>query len=369
MAEGSFFFAGGGTGGHIYPAMAVAEQLLKLAPAAKVHFFCSQRDIDSSILAKTPYEFTRLPAVGLEASARGVIRFCKGFRASKKSAKKLIGESEKTVVVGVGGFVAAPVCYAGKKLGRPVKLINTDSVPGKANRLAARWADEVFVQFAETARYFRGTKVTVTGCPLREAFSNPDAQKVRKQLGLDEGKKILLITGASSGSASINEAVCMLVDRLAQFADAWQVVHLTGQGNLENVRAKYVGASISHKILDYWDEMAGLLASADLVIGRSGAVSVAEYAAAGVPAVCLPYPHHKDRHQYLNARALLDAGASVIVDDVPDAAHRAERLWEQLKTLMSDDNRRAAMKRGCKSVGASDAALQIALRLIAAAAP
>ena len=364
MAAGAFFFAGGGTGGHIYPAIAVAEQILKLKPDTKVHFFCSERQIDSSILSKTPYEFTRLPAVGLEASPGGLLRFCKGFFKSRKIAAKAIAESGNAVVIGVGGFVAAPVCYAGKRLGRPVTLINTDSVPGKANRLAARWANEVFVQFAETEPYFAETRVMVTGCPVREAFNNPQPEKVRSELGLEEGKKILLVTGASSGSASINEAVCMLIERLAEFADDWQIVHLTGRANFEDMNTKYEGAKIAHRVTDYWDDMAGLLAAADLVNGRSGAVSVAEYAAAGVPSICIPYPHHKDRHQYLNAKALVEAGAAVMVDDIPDAHERADKLWQELGALMRDESRRAAMKKACENVGARDAALQIARRLI-----
>ncbi len=364
MAGGTFFFAGGGTGGHIYPAIAVAEQILKLRPEARVHFFCSERNIDSSILSKTPYEFTRLPAAGLEMDLRGLVRFCKGFLASRNIAAKAIAESENAVIIGVGGFVAAPVCYAGKKLGRPVVLINTDSAPGKANRLAARWADEVFVQFAETQKYFGKTKVTVTGCPLREAFSNPQPDKVRKELELEQGKDVLLVTGASSGSASINEAVCMLIERLAEFADSWQIVHLTGRGNFDEVKAEYEGARIAHKIVDYWDDMANLLAAADLVIGRSGAVSVAEYGAVGVPCICMPYPHHKDRHQYLNAKALVDVGAAVIVDDIADADKRAEKLWQELGGMMRDQNRRAAMKNACTNVGVRDAALQTARRLI-----
>ena len=128
--------------------------------------------------------------------------------------------------------MAAPVCRAGHKLGAGVALLNVDIVPGRANKLLKRWADEVFAQFEETAEYFAkgGRRVNVFGCPLRREFDEPAPEKLMEKLGLDKDKKILLITGASSGAANINEAVCMLLDKLEGFADSWQIVHLTGRG-------------------------------------------------------------------------------------------------------------------------------------------
>jgi len=361
-----FFFAGGGTGGHIYPAIAVAEKLAELHPRAKVHFFVSSRDIDSQILSKTGFEYTALPAVGFSARADRLLAFAGCFLKSYRTARAVIAADEKAVVVGVGGFVAAPVCFAGHRLGVPVVLINVDIVPGKANRIIARWAKEIFVQFSETAEYFgkRKSKVNVVGCPLRPAFSNPRPQQAIEKLGLDEHKKILLITGASSGSASINRTICSLLSELAAFADQWQIVHLTGRAQFEAVKADYAGAAIDVKLLDYFDDMADLLAAAELVIGRSGAVSVAEYAAAGCPAICMPYPHHKDMHQYLNAGKLVEAGAAIIVDDVPDEKERREWLWEELAALLCDDGKRAEMKKAYEKIANKDTASNIAGRLI-----
>jgi len=187
---------------------------------------------------------------------------------------------------------------------------------------------------------------------------------VMEKLGLDREKKILLVTGASSGALSINEAVCSLLGKLGGFADSWQIVHLTGRIHLETVKIEYRTARISAKVIAYFDDMADMLAAADLVIGRSGAVSVAEYAAAGCPAVCMPYPHHKDMHQYLNAGRLVEAGAAVIVDDVPDERDRAEWLWEELEPLLKDDAKTAEMQKACKAIAKTDAAGEIAERLI-----
>jgi len=352
MSAAKIFFAGGGTGGHIYPALAIAEKMAELKPDVKIHFFCSRRQIDSQILSKSGFDFTQLPATGFSFNPAKLIRFIKAFQASTSIAKEKLSPSADSIVIGIGGFASAPVCRAGYKLGLPVKLLNVDIVAGRANKLCVRWADEVFVQFRETVGYFakRGLRVTVTGCPLRKSFENPQRQKAIQDLGLDPNKKTLLIYGGSSGAQSINETICSLLDKLNNFADDWQVVHITGKANEERVKQAYVGAKIKNAVAGYYDNMADLLAGADLVIGRSGAVSVAEYAAAGVPVICMPYPHHKDMHQYLNAEKLVDAGAAIVVDDLPDAKDCAEWLAEELLPLMTDETKREEMRRNCSNI-------------------
>jgi len=362
----SFFFAGGGTGGHIYPAIAVAERIVELEPGAKVHFFCSGREIDSKVLQRSGLPYTALPAEGLSVRPGKLMRFCRSFIRSYRIARAAIVESKDVVVIGVGGFVAGPVCLAAHRLKAPIAVLNVDIVPGRANKLIARWADEIFVQFEDTRDYFAGSraKVSVVGCPLRKGFDDPQPSRAIEQLGLDKRKKILLVTGASSGAANINDAVCSILEKLDAFVGDWQIVHLTGQTQFENVKARYEWAKISRKVLAYYDDMPDLLAAADLLIGRSGAVSVAEYAVAGVPSICMPYPYHKDRHQYLNAGKLVEAGAAVIVDDLPDSNERAEWLWDELEELMKDEKKRREMMENCAEVAKADAASRIAQRLL-----
>jgi UDP-N-acetylglucosamine--N-acetylmuramyl-(pentapeptide) pyrophosphoryl-undecaprenol N-acetylglucosamine transferase len=362
MASKSVFFAGGGTGGHIYPALAVAEKIAELDPNAKIHFFISERDIDKRVLSKTPFQYTALPAVGLSIRPDKFIDFCQRYIVSKAIAAETLAKSENPVVIGVGGFVAAPVCRAAYKAKISLFLLNVDIIPGKANKLIGRWAGRIFTQFDETAEYFgkHKSKVTVTGCPLRSSFDKPNPQNAKEALGLDYTKKILLITGASSGSQNINRTICSLLGKLSNFANDWQIVHLTGRANFDNVKAGYENARITNKVVDYYDDMADLLACAEIVIGRSGAVSVAEYAAAGTPSICMPYPYHNDLHQYLNAGKLVEAGAAVIVDDVGDDKERQEWLWEELEPLLKNDKKRREMKDACKLVARKDAAKTIA---------
>ncbi len=362
MTQKCFFFAGGGTGGHIYPAVAVAEKIAELEPSARICFFVSKRDIDKHILSKAGFEYTALPGVGFSVRPDRFVRFCKSLVSSYRIAAQILSKSSEPVIVGVGGYVAAPVCYAGHRLRRPVYLINVDIVPGRANKLIARWAKQIFAQFDETAEYFKTNKhkVSVVGCPLRSGFEKPDGQRARDALGLDNKKKILLVTGASSGSRNINRTICALLNKLGEYADDWQIVHLTGRANYDQIKTCYIGAKIRHKVVDYCDDMADLLAAAEIVVGRSGAVSVAEYASAGVASICMPYPHHKDLHQYLNAGKLVEAGGAVIVDDIPDQKERAAWLWEELEPLLNEQRFREQMKRGSKSAARTDAAKRIA---------
>jgi len=368
MADRSFFFAGGGTGGHIYPAVAVAQQIVNIEMSSKIHFFCSTRSIDKHIIEKAGFEYTTLPAVGFSVRPRGFIDFGKSLIKSYHVAADTIRKNKNgnTVVIGTGGFVSTPACMAAYKCKVPIALINVDIVPGRANKINARWADEIFVQFKETEQYFakRKKKVSVVGCPTRSGFKNPQPDRAIEQLGLDRNKKILLITGASSGSQNINNAVCSLLDKLAAFAEEWQIVHLAGRNNYDKVYNQYNDAKISNKVVTYFDDMPDLLAAADLVIGRSGAVSVAEYAAAAVPSICMPYPYHKDKHQYRNAGKLVEVGAAIIVDDLPDERDRSEWLWEELEELMKNRKARQDMAERCKTVAKLDADRKIAEQLL-----
>lgn len=365
MSRLKVIFAGGGTGGHIYPGLAVARKILQKDKNVNVSFYCSGRSIDSQILSKAGLDYKPLPAVGLKFSVKGLIDFYKGFKKSERIARQDLSGAGKSVIVGIGGFVSAPVCRAGYKLGLPVVMINTDIIPGKANKLSARYASRIFAQFPDSKMHFkRGKNVEVTGCPLREEFDNPDPDRVRRRLGLYKSRKTLLVTGASSGAMNINRAFCGLLGEMQKFADEWQIVHLAGKNDYGNVLGRYKAIEINHCVLDYFDDMAGLLAAADMVIGRSGAVSVAEFAASGTPAICMPYPYHKDRHQYLNAGKLVEAGAGIIVDDLPDEKDRRQWLWQELSELLENNNKLKAMSQNCKKIATPNAAGTIADKIL-----
>ncbi len=181
MSHTTFFFAGGGTGGHIYPLLSIAEQILARQPDAGIHFFHSTRSVDQRVFEKIPYQRTPLPATGLSFHPWKLLRFISTFRQSCRQAMSLMAASPRPVVIGAGGFVAAPVCRAGSKLGVPVALINVDVLPGRANKLSARWANEIFVQFEESKKCFKHSRAVINpvGCPLRSSFEHPDPDKAQ----------------------------------------------------------------------------------------------------------------------------------------------------------------------------------------------
>jgi len=363
--DGHFFFAGGGTGGHVYPAIAIAEAIRKLQPGAKIHFFCSNRSIDAKILNEGGYEFTALPARAFSARPDRFLAFVAMYFRSMRTAKSVLAEHRPAVLLGIGGYVSAPAVTAAGKLGVPVAVLNVDMVPGKANKVMAREAAKVFVQWEETAKYLGEIpgQVIASGCPLRGGFGGVDRERTLKSLGLDTEKKTLLVMGGSSGALTVNRAVCACLPAIDAFAKLWQVVHVTGPG-ISDVRKAYEAAGIGHKVIEYHHEMPALMSCADLAVGRAGAVSVAEYAAAGLPAIMLPYPYHKDQHQKLNGRQLVRAGGGLIVEDRPDDPEATVReLAEHLKSLMADGARLAGMSAAAKSVDTPDAAATIAQEL------
>jgi len=368
--ETHYFFAGGGTGGHIYPALSIAEQIRKINPDVSITFFCSDRRIDSQILAGSGFKYVSLVGGGFSIRPDKLVSFFAAVIKNFRTAQQYITEaasSGRIVVVGVGGFVSMPVILAAYKNKAGVGILNVDAVPGKANRLLASLAQEVFVQFEDTAAKFSKCRaqVTVAGCPLRESFVHPQRDKVISELGLCSDKKTLVVTGASSGAANINSAMCRLLGRLGRFAEQWQIVHLAGRGYQDGVENAYRDAAIGYKVLDYYDDMGSLYAAADLVVGRAGGVSVAEYAAAGVASICVPYPYHRDKHQYRNAFELAKAGGAVVVNDAGrDFEKTAENIFVRLKGLMKNDEKRERMGRSAKELAVLDAGKTIAEKVM-----
>jgi len=365
--QAHYFFAGGGTGGHIYPAIAVAQRIRKIAPDAAITFFCSSRPIDTKILSASGFESVKLISSGFSLRPDKLIKFIFGFLKSYAIAAGKLKEAKtsraNTIIIGTGGFVSAPALIAANKAKIPIAMINVDSVPGRANKLLASLAKVIFVQFEYTKKYFKddADRVEVTGCPLRESFFAADKTEAIAKLGLNQDKKTFVVTGASSGSVNINRAVTESFGKLARFAEQWQMVHITGTANFDKVKAEYENAEIDAVVLDYCDDMAALLTTADIVVGRAGAVSVAEYAQSSAAAICIPYPYHKDNHQYINAKQLADAGGAVIVEDNADIA---TRLSEKLLALMADDAMRNQIAAAAKTITNPNAAEQIAEGII-----
>ncbi len=369
----TIFFAGGGTGGHLYPGVAVAESLRTRLPDAKPLFLCTTRAIDRIILEPTGFEFIAQPILPPERSIGGLLKFWKSWRDTKELVSRVLNERQPALVLGLGGYAAGVAVKLAGARKIPAALINPDVVPGKANQYLMRYVRQVFCQFDETVKYVPPNdrdKLVTTGCPIRFDLRTlaPREQAIQR-LGLDPLLKTLVVTGASQGAKTVNEAVLELFKTLQP--QGWQILHLAGRDHAEAVRAAYrdIKWSIPTRVIDFTPAMADIWSAADLAVSRSGASSCAELTACGVASVLMPYPFHRDKHQRLNAEVLQSANAAALIDDERDAKKNAEKLRPILQTLLFDASKRHAMSTAARALGrpaAADAVADAITKLIGA---
>lgn len=345
----AYLFVGGGTGGHLYPALAIKQRIMQIDPNAITHFVCSDRAIDAEILSEAGVEFTPVGARPVVRSRSGIKAFYKGWRSSAAKTKERIVEllpTRDVVVVAMGGFVAPPCAWSARRLRIPIVLVNLDAVPGKANLLVARFADAVC-----TALPVHSKPWTVLGPIVRFQTDN-----ATEHFGLDPDKPTLLVTGGSQGAETINAFVRAMVGHHSNAFSGWQIIHQTGKDGKGDLAALYERAGIRSWVGEYIQDMGSAWSIADLTIGRCGAGTVAEAWSAGVPAVLMPYPYHKDQHQKHNAMVLVDAGAAVVLDDRIDAERNIREHGAQLAAILSDPEKLQKMRDGMSTLGSADGA-------------
>jgi UDP-N-acetylglucosamine--N-acetylmuramyl-(pentapeptide) pyrophosphoryl-undecaprenol N-acetylglucosamine transferase len=357
--------AGGGSGGHLYPALAIAERLVEIAPQTRTIFVCSERAIDRRILSGAGVDFFPIPARPWSWRPRLLKAWFFAHVRSRRILEQLMRRESVAAVVALGGFAAAPAVSAARTLGIPVTLVNLDARPGKANRWMARRCHRVLTATAVSgAAGFGGT---VTGMPVRRAaIRRASPEECRRALGLHPARPTLLVMGGSQGAQSINGLMEALLAADPCELDGWQVLHLCGAGAEPALREAYRRSGVSAVVEPFLEEMGGAWGAADLAISRAGASSVAEAALNAVPTVFLPYPFHRDQHQRLNAEPMVAAGAAVMAEDVVDPAPNLARLRPLLAELLGSPERRAAMRAAAGRAGRPDGALRIA-RIVAGA--
>ncbi|MBN1510882.1 MAG: UDP-N-acetylglucosamine--N-acetylmuramyl-(pentapeptide) pyrophosphoryl-undecaprenol N-acetylglucosamine transferase [Phycisphaerae bacterium] len=356
-----FVFAGGGTGGHLYPPLAVASAIRERLPASRIAFYCTHRSIDRRILESTGFEVIPQDVQALRIGKPWTYpSFVAAWIAARRACRRAFQEDRPAMVLGTGGFASGPPVVEAHRAGIPTALLNPDVIPGRANRYLASRSDAVFVQWDESIPWFRGHPcVRVTGCPVREDFRRAERAAGIAVFGLRPERKTLLVTGASLGARTINEAVVALRDELAMQA-GWQILHISGTADHESVAAAYSDHPLVSKVVAFTDRMADALAAADLVVARAGASSLAEITALGRPAVLMPYPHHRDRHQEANASVLTQRGAARLVRDQANARENAGALGRELLQLMGDASALARMAEAARRLGQPDAAEVVA---------
>jgi len=361
------FLAGGGTGGHLYPGLAIAEAIRQLVPEAAIAFSSTRRDIDRQVLADCGCPVTPIDARPFRLAPWTWPGFVLSLARSGNQSRRRFREFCPDVVIGLGGFGSYAPVRVGQKYGAATAVLNPDIVPGRANRRLARRADRVFCQFGETVAELGGT-AKLTGCPIRPSLFTHTREEGLAVFGLDPARQTLLVTGASLGARTVNRAViAMLKDR--GLPEGWQVLHLTGHKDHDEVAAAYRGISVPAVVRPYAEKMGLAYAVADLAVARAGASTVAELLAAGVPTVFMPYPFHRDQHQRQQALAVERLGAAAVVEDCPaDPDGTWRRLAEVLGALMKDKARLDAMRERALAAGRPQAAEVIAREILDLAA-
>lgn len=301
----------GGTGGHLFPGLAVAEELRHRGCALSL--LVSEKEVDRlAVQHVTDMEVLSLPAVGLGRGA--LVAFLRGFARSYRQACKLFRVRPPQAVLAMGGFTSAPPILAGKRFGAATYLHESNTIPGRANRWLARVVDAGFVGFPETAGRLGRLRTAVTGTPVRPQFTPGDPAGLRVRLGLHPGRPVLLVMGGSQGATGINNLLVNSLPVLARRVPLLQAIHLTGSVDFTSVKAAYAGAKVTAVVHEFYSAMEVLLGAADVAVSRAGASSLAELAAMRLPAVLIPYPAAVDDHQFYNARAFEQSGAAIMLD-------------------------------------------------------
>ena len=355
-------FAGGGTGGHLYPAVAMAAELLKLVPDASVSFAGTKNGIEASEIPRLGYRLHLLPVRGLKrgGSLRAILAnvgILIDFTGALINAGALIRRENPDVVVGTGGFVSAPVLLAAQMMGRRTLIQEQNAFPGVTTKLLSILASEIHLSFSEAQQFIRRNKgVFVSGNPAR-SFTLNSREKAQERFGLKQQLPTLLVFGGSRGARSINTAVLKWIDAITERANlVWQ----TGALDYERI-SQQVKHSGRLWIGPYIEQMGDAYSASDLVVCRAGASSIAELANTGKPSVLVPYPYATGDHQRYNAQALVGTGAAMLIDDSHLDAPEAQQI---VLDLLHDPHRLSAMGASCGRLAHPDAALQLARRII-----
>jgi UDP-N-acetylglucosamine--N-acetylmuramyl-(pentapeptide) pyrophosphoryl-undecaprenol N-acetylglucosamine transferase len=303
--------AGGGTGGHLFPGIAIAEEFLRRDQASSILFIGTQRGLEKRVLGKMGFNLGTLDVEGIKG--RGIAKALGAILKIPRSlieSYRLIRNFCPDIVIGVGGYASGPAVMTARLMGIKTAIAEQNALPGITNRILGRIVDRIFITFPETKKWFPEKKTIVSGNPVRAAFLIGIKEAEKRA-----GKFTLLIFGGSQGAHSINLAALDSLPYLTKIKDQLRVIHQTGSADLDSITLNYNSHGIDAEVLPFIMDMAQAFRSADLLICRAGATSIAEITASGKAAVLIPFPHAVNDHQTKNAEALVKAGAAVLIHE------------------------------------------------------
>ncbi len=347
--------AGGGTGGHLFPGLAVVEELRRRVPGLEVRFVGTARGIEARILpgrgeALELLKVTPLKGQGLGARFKSLAR----IPTAMKEASSLLRDFEPDLVLGVGGYASGPVLMSASLSGRPTAILEQNAHVGMTNRILARFVDRAYIAFEQTEQVFGKKKSRLTGNPVRQEFVEHARLAIADPEGFESRARTVLVLGGSQGARKLNEDVPRALARAGISGRDLEVVHQTGESMREEVEATYRELGIRAKVVTFIDEIARAYSNAALVVARAGATTLAELCAIGRPSILIPFPFAADDHQAKNAMALEEQRASICVRESD-----LDGLGELIGGLLDDPAKRQAMARAARDHGRPDAAAAI----------
>ncbi|MGA2781729.1 MAG: undecaprenyldiphospho-muramoylpentapeptide beta-N-acetylglucosaminyltransferase [Smithella sp.] len=344
--------AGGGTGGHLFPGIAIAEEFLKRDDQTRIIFIGTKKGIESKLLGQLGYELREIDIEGVKG--RGIKALMKVIYQIPKSlwqSRCILQQFSPHIVVGVGGYASGPAVFAAYFMGIATAIAEQNAIPGITNRILGNFADKIFVTYAQTRTYFPQEKMVLSGNPVRAAFVVEHSKEKEKK-----DYRQLLIFGGSQGAEAINKSIINMLPQLRSMKTKVHILHQTGSRQLEEVKKAYEQSGIQAKVTPFIVDMAGAYADADLIICRAGATSLAEITAAGKVAILIPYPWAAKDHQLKNAQALAIEGAALMI---PERELSGGKLFSAIEDLLWDEQKLRQMEKNSLRMSKVDAAATI----------
>ena len=349
-------FFGGGTGGHLFPGLAVAERARERYPDCDIVFFRTRREVEEKVFANCGFRTEIIDLSPPSGGAGALFRYSLQSLRALAAIRKALG-SGYDAAIGLGGYASLPGIIAARHLGLPVVLLEQNQVPGKVNRLAAPFVDAVTCPSPEVVERIGGRR-EVTGNPVRGTVVRAARRRSRRFAAgiFSKRPRQIVVVGGSQGAHGINKAITGALEELFEYQGRIRWIHVAGDADKDEVEQVYREQGWEARVVSYLEDLPHELSNSDLVIARAGGTTLAELAVLGVPAILVPYPHHKDQHQLKNAETLVQAGGAKLV---PEEELGAETLRTIFEEILFEPERILKMEDGALSLARPDAADEV----------
>ena len=347
--------AGGGTGGHLFPGIALAEEITTRKKGNEVIFVGTERGLEATVVPKLGFELKLIEVSGLKR--QGLVKTIKSLLRLPVSffqAIKILRDFQPDIAIGVGGYASGPVVLVASLLGTPTAVLEQNTVPGITNRILSRFVDRVFTTFSYSTKFFPAKKVMELGNPIRQKLLDNFLQS-RKPSEADDGFNILVL-GGSQGAHSVNLRMLEAVGHLGELDQKIHIVHQTGKRDFELVKDGYSQVGFAANVVAFIDDMSAAYRKADLIIARAGATTISEIQIAKKASILIPFPYAADNHQELNAQAMVEAGASMML---VERNLDGPALAESIRELYLDEDKLSTMEGAASKAGRPEAAREI----------